>query len=48
MVKKGFKENHPDRLMAEGVPEDMISVATERLAQINHAYDEIVKSRGKV
>lgn len=43
--KSLVKEHHPDRLMAEGVPSDLISVATDRLASINHAYDEIIKLR---
>jgi DnaJ like chaperone protein len=37
------RENHPDRHIAAGVPEEMIELATERLAQINAAYDQIVK-----
>ena len=28
-------ETHPDRLMAEGVPADLIAVATRRAAEIN-------------
>ena len=39
------KENHPDRHIAAGVPEEMILVATERLAAINSAYEDIVKER---
>ncbi|MGD8325667.1 MAG: TerB family tellurite resistance protein [Sphingomonadales bacterium] len=49
-LKKHYKqlvrETHPDRMMAHGVPEEFISVATERLAAINAAYDKIAKSRG--
>ncbi|MBL4839017.1 MAG: TerB family tellurite resistance protein [Kordiimonadaceae bacterium] len=39
------RESHPDYLIAQGVPSDMIAVATRRAAEINTAYDEIVKSR---
>ncbi len=39
-------QNHPDKLMARGVPEEAIMIATEKLAAINAAYDEIVKERG--
>lgn len=39
------KENHPDKMMAEGVPPDLIAVATERVAQINVAYDTIMADR---
>lgn len=41
-------ETHPDRLMAEGVPADLIAVATRRAAEINAAYDEIMAARRKV
>ena len=49
-LKKHYKslvrETHPDRMIAQGVPEEFISVATERLAAINAAYDQIARSRG--
>jgi len=40
------RENHPDRMIAEGVPSDLLAVATRRLATINTAYDTIMASRG--
>lgn len=40
-----IKENHPDRLIAEGMPEEFIQVANDRLAAINSAYDKIEKLR---
>lgn len=49
-IKKTYRrlirENHPDRLTAEGMPEDFIEVATQRMAAINAAYDAIAKERG--
>jgi len=39
-------ENHPDKLMAQGVPEEFIEVANRKLAAINAAYDTIQKERG--
>ncbi len=39
------RENHPDRLIAEGVPSDLIAVATRRAAEINAAYDKILDQR---
>ena len=49
-VKKAYhkliKEHHPDRLMAEGLPEEFIDIANEKLATINTAYDRIAKDRG--
>ncbi|WP_420549174.1 TerB family tellurite resistance protein [Curvivirga sp.] len=39
-------ENHPDKLTAQGLPEEFIEMANEKLATINAAYDEIKKQRG--
>lgn len=44
--RKLIREFHPDRLMGQGLPEDMIKVATERSKEIQAAYDLIKKSRG--
>ena len=35
------RETHPDRLMAHGVPEEAIKLATNRLTAINRAWEEI-------
>ena len=40
------RENHPDIHIAQGMPEDMVELATERLAKINGAYESILKERG--
>lgn len=37
--------NHPDRMIARGVPEEALRLATERLAAINDAYEEIQTMR---
>ena len=39
-------EHHPDRLIAKGVPEEMLKLATGRMAAINAAYDAIARARG--
>lgn len=39
------RENHPDKLMAQGLPEEFIAVANEKLASINAAYDKIRDAR---
>jgi len=44
--RKLIRENHPDKLMAEGLPEEFIKVANEKMAAINAAYDRICKQRG--
>ena len=38
-------EHHPDRLIARGVPEELIGVATARMAAINHAYAQITRPK---
>jgi DnaJ like chaperone protein len=43
--KRLAKELHPDRQIAAGLPEEMIKVATEKLARVNEAYDRIMKVR---
>lgn len=49
-LKKAYRrllrENHPDMLMARGVPEELVSIATEKVAAINVAYERILKARG--
>jgi DnaJ like chaperone protein len=40
------RENHPDKLIARGVPEEFIRLATDKLAAINAAYDKIEAERG--
>lgn len=40
------RENHPDTLIARGVPEELVSIASDKLAAINVAYEKIVKARG--
>ncbi len=39
-------ENHPDKLISRGVPEEFVKLATDKLASINEAYDEIARERG--
>ncbi|WDU58154.1 TerB family tellurite resistance protein [Pseudemcibacter aquimaris] len=43
--RKQIKEHHPDLLMAQGVPEELIDVANEKMTAINDAYDKICKIR---
>jgi DnaJ like chaperone protein len=39
-------ENHPDKAIARGMPEEFIRIATDKIAAINEAYDEILRERG--
>jgi DnaJ like chaperone protein len=43
--RKLMSEYHPDKLIGQGMPEDMIKAATERSQEIQVAYDLIKKSR---
>lgn len=44
--RKLSRENHPDTLMAQGMPQEFVELANEKMASINAAYDEICKARG--
>jgi DnaJ like chaperone protein len=44
--RKLVVENHPDRLVAQGLPQEFVEIANQKLATINAAYDEIKKLRG--
>lgn len=43
--RKLISQYHPDKLIGQGVPEDMIKEATERSKEIHAAYDLIVEHR---
>lgn len=44
--RKMVRENHPDRLIARGVPEEFVAIANDRLAAINNAWDLVCAERG--
>ena len=48
-IKKRYRrlvsENHPDRLIARGVPEEFLAIANTRIAAINVAFERIEKAR---
>jgi len=43
--RKLMSQYHPDKLMGQGMPEDMIAVATAQAQEVQIAYDLIKKSR---
>ena len=43
--RKLISQYHPDKLMGQGLPEDMVAMATEQAKEIQLAYDLIKKSR---
>jgi len=48
-VKKAYRrlmsQHHPDKLIAKGLPEEMVRIATEKTQKIKSAYEEIMDSR---
>lgn len=48
VIRKRYRtlvaSNHPDRLIARGVPQEFVAIATTRLAAINGAYEIIEKA----
>lgn len=48
-VKRAYRRlmsrHHPDKLVAKGLPEEMMRVATERTQEIRAAYDRIKEAR---
>ncbi len=48
-VKKAYRrlisQNHPDKLMSQGLPPEMIKLANERTQKIKSAYETIKKAR---
>lgn len=40
------REQHPDRLIAQGLPQEFVAVANQKLASVNAAYDRIARERG--
>lgn len=48
-IKKAYRklmsQHHPDKLIAQGVPEDMIKLATEKSQEIQAAYDLVKRAR---
>lgn len=49
-LKKTYRrlmsQHHPDKLVAKGMPEEMIKLANEKTAEIKSAYEQIKQSRG--
>lgn len=44
--RKLMSQHHPDKLVAKGLPPEMIKLATEKTQHIRSAYDLIKESRG--
>lgn len=46
IYRKLVREHHPDTLIAQGMPQEFVDVANDKLAAINSAYDRVAKQRG--
>ena len=48
-IKKAYRrlmsQHHPDKLVAKGLPDEMLRLATEKTQQIQKAYDQVKESR---
>jgi len=49
-VKKAYRrmmsQHHPDKLVAKGLPEEMMQVASQKTHEIKKAYDQVKEARG--
>jgi len=48
-IKKAYRrlmsQHHPDKLIAKGLPDEMVKIATEKTQKIKAAYEDIMDSR---
>ena len=48
-IKKSYRrlisQHHPDKLVAKGLPEEMMTLAKEKTQQIRKAYETIMDAR---
>ena len=48
-IKRAYRKlisaNHPDKLIGQGMPDDMVKLATERTQEIQTAYELVVANR---
>lgn len=49
-VKRAYRrlmsQNHPDKLVSKGLPEEMLKLATEKTQKIQAAYEQVCAARG--
>ena len=49
-VKKAYRrltsQHHPDKLVAKGLPEEMMKLAAQQTHEIRQAYEQIKQARG--
>jgi DnaJ like chaperone protein len=49
-IKRAYRrlisQHHPDKLVAKGLPEEMMKLATQKTHEIRQAYEMITQARG--
>ena len=49
-IKKAYRrlmsQHHPDKLVAKGLPEEMMKMATDKTHEIRMAYEKVKETRG--
>ncbi len=43
--RKKVRDTHPDRIIAQGMPEEAITLATKRMIALNEAWEEIAEKK---
>jgi DnaJ like chaperone protein len=43
--RKLIVDNHPDKMIARGVPAELVTIATKKIADINAAYEVVARER---
>lgn len=43
--RQAVRDNHPDRMIARGLPEEAVKLAERRLVAVNRAWEEIARER---
>lgn len=46
LYREAVRENHPDRMIARGVPPEAIKLAEKRMVDLNRAWEEIERAKG--
>ena len=49
-IKRAYRrllsQHHPDKLVAKGLPEEMMKMATQKTHEIRQAYEAVREARG--
>ena len=49
-IKRAYRrlisQHHPDKLVAKGLPQEMMKMATQKTHEIRQAYEQVKEKRG--